>query len=410
LKRKNSLRFSIKLVLPGLLFFVMAYSLSACSTLTLPHFIFKPEIQVKELWQRKTGTGIRDFYTHLIPAVTEERIYVADTTGIVAAYERKKAKRLWQKTFQEVISGGVFVGYGLVLFGTEGGDLYALDAENGKVLWQQHLSSEILSVPVANGQLVIAQTADGKLFALDQETGAQKWLFQVSVPALSLRGTSSPQLNDEIVLSGFANGKLIALHLTTGLPVWERAISLPQGRSELDRIVDIDGNFIVEGPKAYASTYQGHVASIDIRSGRPIWQREISSSLDLASGLGNIYLIDFESRIVALDELTGADVWGQKDLLNKKLSSPVSYGNYLITGDEEGYLYFISQIDGKIIKKIRIKGTTDNINPEAKSKARFTPTSVEPGNGLRTRVVVKDDVLYVINNSGTLRALRVVQF
>ena len=405
MKRKKDLRSGVDLALRGFLILVMAYSLSACSTFS--QLIFKSDIQVKELWQRKTGAGTRNYYTHLIPAVTEERIYVADTAGIVTAYERKKAKRLWQKTFQDVISGGVFVGYGLVLFGTEGGDLYALNAENGKVLWKQRLSSEILSVPAANGQLVVAQTADGKLFALDQQTGAQKWMFQVSVPALSLRGTSSPQLNDEVVLCGFANGKLVALYLTTGLPIWERAISLPKGRTELDRIVDIDGDFIFEGPKAYASTYQGHVASIDVRSGRPIWQREISSSLDLASGLGNIYLIDAESHVVALDQLTGADVWEQKSLLNKKLSSPVSYGNYLVTGDEEGYLYFISQIDGKILKKIRIKGFTDNINPEAKSKARFTPTRIEPGNGLRTRVVVKDDLLYVINNSGTLRALRV---
>ena len=408
MKRKNGLRSSIDLGLRGFLFLIITYFLSACSTLTLPHIFFKPEIQVKELWQRKTGTGIRDYYTHLIPAVTEEHIYVADTTGIVTAYERKKASRLWQKTFQEVITGGVFVGYGLVLFGTEGGDLYALDADSGKVLWQQHLSSEILSIPAANGQLVVAQTADGKVFALDQETGAQQWLFQVSVPPLTLRGTSSPKLNDETALCGFANGKLVAMSLATGLPMWERAISIPQGRSELDRIVDIDGDFIVEGPKAYAATYQGHVASIDIRNGRPVWQREISSSLDLASGLGNIYLINPESHIIALDELTGADVWEQKSLLNKKLSSPVSFGNYLVVGDEEGYLHFISQIDGKIIKKIRIKGTTDNMNPEAKSQARFTPTRVETGNGIRTRVIVKDDLLYVINNSGTLRALRII--
>lgn len=381
-------------------------SLSACSTAT--NFLFKPEIQTKEVWQSKTGTGARDFYTRLIPAVTEDRIFVADVSGQVMAYERKNGKRLWQKAFPVAISGGVFVGYGILLFGTEEGDLYALDSDNGQTLWHKRLSSEILSVPQANGQLVITQTLDGKLFALDQKTGAQKWLFQVTVPSLSLRGTSSPKLLDEVAIAGFANGKLIAVLLANGLPVWEKAIAQPQGRSELDRIVDIDGDFIIDGQTVYAATFQGRVAALDLRSGRALWQREISTSLGLEEGLGNIYAIDASSRIIALDQQTGADVWQQEALLNKKLSKPVKFGNYLMTGDEEGFLHFISQIDGRIIEKIRVKGATDNMNPQAKPKARFTPAHIESGNGLRTEPVVKDGLLYVINNSGTLRALKVI--
>lgn len=405
---KNSFfqRASIRLLAFFMVLVFAGSTLSACSTVN--SFLFKPEVQIKEVWQRKTGAGSRNFYTRLVPAVTEDRIFVADITGQVMAYERNKGKLLWQKSFPDAISGGVFVGYGVVLFGTQEGNIFALDASNGQTLWEKSLSSEILSVPQANGQLVIVQTLDGKLFALDQKTGAQKWLFQVTVPSLSLRGTSSPKLLDEIVLAGFANGKLIAVLLQTGLPVWERAVAQPQGRSELDRIVDIDGDFIVDGQTVYAATFQGNIAAIDLRSGRPLWQREMSSGLSLAEGLGNIYAIDSNSRIVALDQPSGADVWEQKALQNKKLSAPVKFGNYIVTGDDEGFLHFISQIDGSIVEKIRIKGSADNLNPQAKPKARFTPTRIEPGNGLRTEPVVKDGLLYVINNSGTLRALSVV--
>lgn len=391
----------------SLLFVFLCLNLTACASLT--NSLFKPEIQIDELWQRKTGTGTRNYYTHLKPAVTENIIYVADTTGQVTAYERDKGKRLWQLNIPDNISGGVFAGYGLLIFGTQEGVLYALDIETGDIQWEKRLSSEILSMPSANGQLVIAQTLDGKLFALDQKTGAQRWVYQVTVPSLSLRGTSSPQLLDEIALAGFANGKLVAVLLETGLPVWERVISQPQGRSELDRIVDIDGDFIVGAQMVYAAAFQGKIAAVELLSGRPVWQREISTSLGLEEGLGNIYAIDSRSHIVALDQQTGADVWQQKELQNKKLSSPLAYSNYLVTSDEEGFLYFISQLDGSVTEKFRIKGAVDNINPQAKTKARFTPVRIEPDNGIRVRSVVKDETLYVINNSGTLRALSVIE-
>jgi len=199
-----------------------------------------------------------------------------------------------------------------------------------------------------------------------------------------LRGTSAPVLDQGILYSGFANGKVVALRAENGEPIWEQRIMLPEGRSELDRIVDIDARVVLDGASMYALAYQGRVTALSRREGRPMWEQELSGYLDMAEGYGQVYVVDEDDTITALDKGTGDINWQQSAFARRKLTAPLAFSNYVVAGDEEGYLHVLAQRDGRLVGRRKLGGK-----------------------GLRTQTVIADDMLYTLTNSGTLTALKV---
>ncbi len=363
---------------------------------------FKAEVKLDRQWRAGIGEGLGKKYLRLAPAVVADRIIAADGYGVVEARDRFSGKRVWRgevgrldrgmfSAFNFVdrrdpsfVSGGVGAGEGLVLLGTTKGEVVALQASDGAEAWRAALGSEVVSAPSAGAGLVYAQTIDGRLVALSTDDGNPVWSFDNQVPILTLRGTSSPAFNNDIVYSGFANGKVSALRANNGEPIWEHRVMLPEGRSELERLVDVDATPLISGAVAYVGSYQGRVKALSLRDGRPRWEHEISTYLDLTEGYGQVYVVDDEDVITAIDQLSGEIAWTQEDFKRRRLSPPIAFSNYLAVGDEEGYLHVIAQRDGRHLGRRKIDG-----------------------DGIRSAMLVADGTLYVLGNSGGLHALTV---
>ncbi len=237
---------------------------------------FKEEVVLSKQWSRSVGDGQGDLYNLLEPAVDGSTIYAASAEGRVMAIQRETGDVLWKKDLERPVSGGVGVGYGLVLVGTLRGDVIALDEATGKKKWTKRVNSEVLSAPATNGDVVVVQTQDDKLIGLDAASGDQRWIYESTVPVLTLRGTGAPLIAGNMALAGLASGKVVAVDVQRGLPIWEQRVAIPQGRSELDRVVDIDGGLLLSGDTLYVVSYQGRAAALDVNSGRLLWQREAS--------------------------------------------------------------------------------------------------------------------------------------
>lgn len=368
---------------------------------------FAAEARIERLWRASIGAGLGRKYLRLNPVIVADRVYAADGYGVVEARDRFSGKRVWRTEIGKArkrrsgrlrmvprlgffdrrdpsfVSGGVGAGDGFVLLGTTNGDLVALSAADGSEKWRAYVGSEILCRPVAGNGAVLAQTIDGRLLALEQEDGALRWSFDNQVPILTLRGSASPVFDGDIVYAGFANGMVSALRTDNGEPLWEHRVMLPEGRSELDRMVDVDGSPLAEGPLLYAVSYQGRLKALRRADGAPVWQQEISSHLDLASGYGHVYVVDEDDHVVAFDQQTAEVVWRQEGLYRRKLSSPAAFSNYLVVGDDEGYLHVLAQSDGRFLARRKLDGK-----------------------GIRSGMAVADGrTLYVLTNSGALHAL-----
>ena len=124
--------------------------------------------------------------------------------------------------------------------GTTHGEVVALSVADGSELWRTRVGTEVGSAPTTGDGKVFVQTIDDRISAVDAVTGAVAWTYDSQMPLLTLRGTSAPVFDQGILYSGFANGKVVSLRAENGEPMWEQRVMLPEGRSELDRIVDVD--------------------------------------------------------------------------------------------------------------------------------------------------------------------------
>jgi len=311
-------------------------------------------VGVQQLWETQIGSGAEKQFIRLTPALTDGRIYAASHDGTVVALDALSGQRLWETSTDLPISGGVGVSdNGLVLVGASEGDIVALRQENGQEAWRARVSSEVLAPPRAANNIVVIRTIDGKFTGLDARSGEQRWVFTHTMPALSLRGSAPPLITRDLVIAGLDNGKLLVLALAKGLPLTEKTVAVPRGRTEIERLIDIDSE-----PKAFADTlylaaYRGNVAAIDMRSGNLLWNRDVSSYAGLDVDAQRVYVSDDADAVLALDRVTGGTFWKQAELSGRRLSAPAVTTDYVVVGDFEGYLHWLRKEDGRIAGRIR---------------------------------------------------------
>lgn len=316
---------------------------------------FESKIAIKELWDGRYGKGSQELYLKLLPAAQDDRVFTADRDGRVMAIDASTGKVVWEERDKKrLISGGPGVGEGKVYVGTSEAQVVARDAETGKKLWIANVSSEVLAPPVAAEGIVAVRTGDGKLYALDAETGREKWVFDRTIPTLTLRGTAPPAIHGGMVIAGFDNGRMTALDLETGKELWETRLAEPTGRSELERLVDIDAEPVIRDETAYIDSFQGRVAAVSLGDGSLEWTRDISSYTEVAVDDENVYVSDERGYVWALSRGDGSSVWQQKQFKNRQLTGPLRYRDYVIVGDFEGYLHWLDAATGEVVGRERI--------------------------------------------------------
>jgi outer membrane protein assembly factor BamB len=343
----------------------------------------KDPVRLKELWNQDIGVGYDKQSVNLVPVVSGSYILAADRRGRVVELSTDSGKELWETSTEAPISAGPGAGEGLVLVGASDGQVIALNIDDGSIAWRTHVSSEVLSVPRIDLGIVVIQSVDGSVTGLGSSDGHQLWVSDHSVPVLTLRGTASPAVERGGVITGLGSGKVVAMTTANGYQVWETSIAIPKGRTEIDRLVDVDADPVIVGDTVYAVSYQGKLAIIDLRSGNLVWSRDLSSYTGLAVDFSKIYVTDADSKVWALSRDNGTSVWKQEKLHNRALTAPALFGDYVAVGDFEGYLHLLSSYDGRIVGRIRVDRK-----------------------GIAARPVVVDDVLYVYGKSGTLAAYK----
>lgn len=345
---------------------------------------FTEEVVLKKQWSRSIGDGQGESFNMLVPAIENDRLYAADVTGVVMALDRMNGDVIWKKDLDLPVSGAVGVGYGLVMLGTLKGEVIAMDASTGEEKWRARVTSEVLAPPATNGDVVVVQTQDDRVIGLDASTGDRRWIYESTPAVLTLRGTGAPIVTNRLAVAGLSTGKVVALDTQNGVPVWEQRVAVPQGRSELDRVVDIDGGLLLSGGVLYVASYQGRVAGLELESGRVLWQRDASSYAGVAQGFGNVYVSLASGTVEGIDERSSSALWSNDSLARRQLSAPEVFSSYVAVGDLEGYLHLLSQVDGRFVGRERIDS-----------------------DGLRARPLVVGDMIYVFGNSGKLEALTI---
>ena len=315
---------------------------------------FEQTLDVRRLWSDKLGDGTEFLRIALSPAGDGNRIYAASYDGKVSAYDPEDGDRIWRTEVDVVLSAGPGVGEGLVVVAGYDGDLIALSADDGAELWRTNIAGESLARPLIKDDAIVVYTIDGRLRVFSTFDGSESWALEQSQPALTLRGSAAPIVVGTTVIAGFDNGRLLAISLSDGSEQWEAVLTPPSGRSDLDRLADVDGSMAAVGQDVYASGYHGRVASLAVESGQVLWAREISGLSGLAADWNNIYLAGEEGEVLALLRRNGDDVWRQEALIRREPTAPVAFNTAVVVGDFEGYVHFFNNFDGRPVARVRV--------------------------------------------------------
>ncbi|MBD3609964.1 MAG: outer membrane protein assembly factor BamB [Gammaproteobacteria bacterium] len=373
--------------------------ITACGSdpIRVPHKLvdIKPEAKVRLQWVRQHGTGNGVQYVKLQPAVNGSIIYSVDRQGLVTAYDKATGKTVWSKKYPIEASAGPTVDADSILIASFNGEVLALNLEDGTQKWKVLVSSEILSAPVSASGKVLVHTNDGKLFAFNNSNGQLQWTYDRTVPVLSLRGTSKPVIIGDIVFDTFSNGKLTILRLNDGKVLLEQPQAIPKGRTDLERMVDSDSGPVVDNDIVYSASYQGFVHATNLRAGRKLWQREISTFLPMLVQGELLYIVDEFDTVWAINKRSGVPVWKQEQLYARALTAPTMMGEYLLFGDYAGYVHVLDKNDGHFVTRVLVT------SPEEDSHYDLTEEDVA---GIQVAPVVNGNTFYVYANSGRIAA------
>jgi outer membrane protein assembly factor BamB len=315
---------------------------------------FDETVDVDVAWRRSLGKGSGAKNIRLSPMQSGENVYAADYNGQLWALELASGARVWSQKFDQNITSGVVVAENDLYIATQDGLLHSIAKSNGEIQWSQPLSSESIAPVVVDDTQVYIRTIDGHLTAFDRRSGKQNWTYEAALPVLTVHGTGSPVLLQNLVITGFSNGKLVAVDRELGIPRWNKRLAIPQGRSELERLVDLDGTPLVDRGIVYATAYHGKLAAIG-SDGKTQWETELSSYFGPALGLGNLYVTRDDDHVQAYDQINGASVWSQSALQGRFLNQPVEYENYIVVADFEGYVHVLAQVDGEMLGRLSVR-------------------------------------------------------
>jgi outer membrane protein assembly factor BamB len=315
---------------------------------------FEPTLDVERAWTAKLGDGSELLRLGLRPAGNAERVFAASRDGRVSAFDPATGKRLWQTRLDLPLSAGPGVGEDRVVVASSDGWLVCLRAEDGGEAWRRFIGGESLSSPrVASGS-VVAYTIDGTLRVHSLFNGSERWTLRQSLPPLTLRGSSDPVIAGTTVIAGFDNGRVVATGLIEGDTRWEAVISPPSGRSDLERLADVDGAMAVVGQDLYATGYQGQLAALAVESGQVLWSRDLSTYVGVDADANNVYVVSETGELLALNRRTGAEQWRQDALLRRNPTAPVVWEGTVVVGDLEGFVHFFSAEDGSPVARERV--------------------------------------------------------
>jgi outer membrane protein assembly factor BamB len=315
---------------------------------------FVPEVLIQQNWQVSLGGNAEEKLIQLMPHVFDDKIAFTQTGGNVSVYDISSGRAIVSRNAADLVSAGVGGNAKYLVVGTHDGVVTAINSTDGAEAWSINVASEVVSIAHTENDLAVLRTNDNRILGLSLSSGEKLWTVTQTPPALTLRGASVPIVRDGVIYAGMDNGKVIAISTESGNVIWESRVSVPSGRSELERLVDVDGQLAADDNFIYAASYHGRVVAISRTNGRISWARDLASITGVSVDDALVYVTDKDDNVWALEKETGVSSWKQDKFLYRQLSAPVIQDNAVLVGDYQGYIHAISKQDGHIIGRTNL--------------------------------------------------------
>ncbi|WP_280563893.1 outer membrane protein assembly factor BamB [Chromohalobacter sp. 48-RD10] len=343
---------------------------------------FSASVTLDERWSTSVGDGLGRARYPLMPLLTDGTLYAADASGLLRALDADNGDTQWEVRFDTPLSSGMSRDSARLYAGTRNGSVVAIDREDGSEAWRSKVSSEVLAAPQVNSKLVVVQSVDGTVTALDRTSGQEEWTYSSNRPSLTLRGTGTPRVIEPVSFVGFSNGRLVTLDNRSGQPLWDMRVAVPQGRTEVEQLVDLNGQPVLsQDGRLFVTSYNGRVMALEATSGEVLWSRDESSYLTPLRVGNYLFTVNEASHVLALDVDSGNVLWESDALEGRDLTAPTFVDGKLALGDYQGYVHLLNASDGELVGRTELGG-----------------------DGISLPLLANDQRVYTLTNDGELAA------
>lgn len=328
---------------------------------------------LSEAWRSSigTGTGGRQHLT-AAPVLDGETVYAMDAGGRISALEIARGNRRWQRdTRPENARGGALGGAialhdGTLYAATGMAEVMALDPASGEIRWRAPMPSPARGgIAVAGGRIIVPNV-ENNVVAFSTTDGARAWNFRgIPVPALML-GQPSPAVEGDLAVVGLASGEVVALRVGDGRLVWTESLGMVRGGApSLADFSAITALPVIDRGRVHLLGMGGMSASLDLRSGRRVWEREVGGPVTPAAAGDWVWMLSREAELLCLGREDGRIRWittlpafGDPDRRRDPIiyGPPVIAGGRLLLTSSRGEAIEVDAGSGEIIGRARLSG------------------------------------------------------
>jgi outer membrane protein assembly factor BamB len=316
--------------------------------------------QSQAMWKKFLGYDLNAYKVRLSSTIKDAYLIVSNSNKMYLLDPMNGNRNWWVTTRKsENFTSPAGTYQGMIVIASDEPRLFAFDIQSEKIIWSVELPHRVYAQPAVDGKQVVVKTIAGEVLAFHANNGKLCWKYKISdiqTTDTMLHTSSAPQFSEDTVFVGLFNGRLLALDRSNGSLLWEHTVhSTTHHRTEIDRLVDIASDPVVdtEAEVIYANAYHGKLQCLDMHLGEVKWEQKFSSYLPLVLSKDILYGIDEEHSIYAFDTANGAVIWKQDEFKAIKITGPSLSSNkkYLIIGDEEGHIYWLSKEKGGIVAR-----------------------------------------------------------
>jgi outer membrane protein assembly factor BamB len=331
------------------------------------------------------------------PVVGDGRIYTIDAGSTVSAFAVGDGNEVWQEDLtpededDDLFGGGLGYWQGTLYVTTPFAKVMALDAASGQTRWEVSLPAPMHAPPAISDGRVFVQTVDDHLFVLAADDGRQLWDYQAVSEPTTLLGGPAPAVLGTTMVAAFSSGEVFAFQVETGRVLWSEQLGAVGASASAGTLTDIHGAPVMDRELAFAASYAGTLAGLDLRRGGRAWDAGIGSTqapwvagdflfmlttdselLCITRGDGRIRWVTQLPQFEDPEERTGPIYW----------SGPVLGGDRLLVTSSTAEAYSVSPYTGAILGRFELPAKT------------FLPP------------IIADGTLYFLSDDAELIALR----
>jgi outer membrane protein assembly factor BamB len=246
-------------------------------------------------------------------------------TGVYAGAGPKQLGGIaWKFATGGYVVSSPVLDHGAIYFGSDDGNIYAVDAETGIQKWKFATHGAVRSTPAVDSGLLFAFSYDGYLYAIDAAKGTLRWKFQSG---------------------GERRFEAKGLH---GLQ--------PAGQTFWDPWDVFQSSPVIGQGAVFFGGGDGNVYALDQWNGAVRWKFKTGDVVHAspAYDAGTIYVGSWDSNLYALEAATGLEKWrfktGEDPVLHNQVgfqSSPAVVNGVVYVGCRDAHVYAVDAGSGK---------------------------------------------------------------